>query len=165
MRYLIHSEDATFDSTTGKYFFNLDRRIANPMRIRVNKAAYTAATASSYPNVEYLRSSKIHELIRTKHTVELKDNGHEDASDALAVLEEKHTLGRYKLNKFRTLALWLTSTSWFYRLGSPWQFRVRRLGCRASVTYNSNTELTEFFFAAVQSHVLSTRCVFAGRFT
>ena len=102
MRYLIHSEDATFDTTTGKYFFNLDRRIANPMRIRVNKAAYTAATASSYPNVVYLRSSKIHELIRTKHTVELKDSGHEDASDALAVLEEQHTLGRYKLNKFRT---------------------------------------------------------------
>ena len=54
MRYLVHSEDATYDSTTGKYFFNLDTRIANPTRIRINKATFVAATASSYPQVVYM---------------------------------------------------------------------------------------------------------------
>ena len=92
MRYLVHSEDATFDSTTGKYYFNLDTRIANPTRIRINKATFVAATASSYPQVVYLRSNKISELTRTKHTVELLDEGHENQSDVLAVLAESHTL-------------------------------------------------------------------------
>ena len=96
MRYLVHSEDATFDSATGKYMFNLDRRISNPERIRINKATFVAATASTYPQVVYLRSSKISQTVRTKHTVELKDDGHEDGTDVLAVLQESHALGRYQ---------------------------------------------------------------------
>ena len=51
MRYLVHSEDATFDATTGKYMFYLDRRIANPYSITISKANFVAATASSYPQV------------------------------------------------------------------------------------------------------------------
>ena len=102
MRYLVHSEDATFDATTGKYMFYLDRRIANPYSITISKANFVAATASSYPQVVYLRSSKISQLILTKHTVELKDDGHEDSSDVLATLPESHTLGRYGTEKSLT---------------------------------------------------------------
>ena len=51
MRYLVHSDDSTF--TDGKYYFNLERRIANPRRIRVTQVCYTATTASTYPPVVY----------------------------------------------------------------------------------------------------------------
>ena len=97
MRFLVHSEDATFDSTTGKYFFNLDRRIADPVRIKVLQAAYTAATQATYPQVVYLRSSKLNEVIRNKHSVHLVDVGHENGTDVLCAMLETHTIGRYNL--------------------------------------------------------------------
>ena len=102
MRYLVHSEDATFNSANGRYEFNLVTRIPNPVRIRINQATYTAATASSYPQVVYLRSEKLSELTRSKHTVELKNNGHEDSTDVLCALQESHTIGRYHLNTNNT---------------------------------------------------------------
>ena len=98
MRYLIHSEDATFDTETGKYTFSLDRRISDPRRIRINSAAYIAPTMATYPQVVYLRSSKLSEAVRRKHTVELKDNSHENATDTLCVLHETHTTGRYNMD-------------------------------------------------------------------
>ena len=98
MRYLIHSEDATFDTDTGKYTFSLDRRISDPRRIRINSAAYIAPTMATYPQVVYLRSSKLSEAVRRKHTVELKDNSHENATDTLCVLHETHTTGRYNMD-------------------------------------------------------------------
>lgn len=97
MRFLVHSEDATFDAATGKYFFNLDRRIADPLRIRVTQAAYTAATQATYPQVVYLRSSKLNQVIRKKHSVHLVDEAHENATDVLCALLETHTIGRYNL--------------------------------------------------------------------
>ena len=66
MRYLVHSDDSTF--TDGKYYYNLERRIANPRRIRVTQVCYTATTASTYPPVVYMRSSKLAQLTKTKHT-------------------------------------------------------------------------------------------------
>ena len=96
MRFLAHSEDATYNSTDGKFYYTLDRRVANPQRIRVTRASYTATTdTTTPPQVIYLRSSKLHEVIRVKHTSELRDAGHEDSSDVLAVLPESHTTGRY----------------------------------------------------------------------
>ena len=97
MRFLVHSEDATFDAATGKYFFNLDRRIADPLRIRITQAAYTAATQATYPQVVYLRSSKLNQVIRKKHSVHLVDEAHENATDVLCALLETHTIGRYNL--------------------------------------------------------------------
>jgi len=41
-------------------------------------------------------------MIKTKHTVELKDNNHESACDVLAVLTETHTRGRYRFIGQRT---------------------------------------------------------------
>ena len=97
MRYLVHSEDATFNSDTGRYEFNLTTRIPNPFRIRINQATFTAATASSYPQVVYLRSEKLAQVTRRKHTVELKNNGHEDSTDVLCAMQESHAVGRYHL--------------------------------------------------------------------
>ena len=98
MRYLIHSEDSTFDTETGKYVFNLDRRITDPRRIRLNSVAYIAPTMVTYPQVVYLRSSKLSEAIKRKHTVELKNSNHENATDTLCVLHETHTPGRYNMD-------------------------------------------------------------------
>ena len=101
MRYLVHSEDATYNSETGRYEFDLTTRIPNPIRIRINQATYTAATNSSYPQVVYLRSEKLAQVTRSKHTVELKNNGHEDATDVLCALQESHAIGRYNLKSRR----------------------------------------------------------------
>ena len=96
MRYLVHSEDATFDSTDNKYYFNLDQRIANPTRIRVTQVSYTRPTSTTYPEVVYLRSERLSRCTKNKHTVELKDSGHFDSSDVVSTLTESHTQGRYK---------------------------------------------------------------------
>jgi len=95
MRYLVHSEDATFNATDGKYYFNLDQRIANPTRIRVTQCSYTRPTSTRYPEVVYLRSTKLTELTTRKHTVEVKNTGHFDSSDVICPLLETHTQGRY----------------------------------------------------------------------
>ena len=101
MRFLLHHEDATYDTATKTYWFNLDRRISNPTRIRVNKAAYTAATAGSYPQVVYIRSSALSEMARNKHTVELQSDNHENPSNVLCALQEGANLGRYSLEDAR----------------------------------------------------------------
>ena len=101
MRFLLHHEDAVYDTATKTYYFNLDRRIANPTRIRVSKAAYTAATASSYPQVVYIRSNALSEMARNKHTVELKGQDHENPSNVLCALQEGAILGRYVLEDKR----------------------------------------------------------------
>ena len=101
MRYLLHHEDATYDTATKTYWFNLDRRISNPTRIRVNKAAYTAATAGSYPQIVYIRSHALSEMARNKHTVELKGANHENPSNVLCALQEGAILGRYTLEDAR----------------------------------------------------------------
>ena len=101
MRFLLHHEDAVYDTATKTYYFNLDRRISNPTRIRVNKAAYTAATAGSYPQVVYVRSDALSEMARNKHTVELKGSDHENPSNVLCALQEGALLGRYALKDAR----------------------------------------------------------------
>ena len=69
MRYLLHHTDATYDSTSKRWFYNLDRRVSNPTAIVVSSCTYTAAAASSYPSVVYMRSDAIVAITKTKHTV------------------------------------------------------------------------------------------------
>ena len=97
MRYLLHHSDATFNATTKRFMFTLDRRMANPQSISVSKCVFTAATASSYPNVIYMRSDALHNLANIKHSVELKDADHENPTNVIAVMEETHTRGRYHM--------------------------------------------------------------------
>ena len=97
VRYLLHSENATYDSTTKKHTFTLDRRIRDPVALRVSKASYKAKTSSTYPLNVYVRSDAISSLIRHKHTVELTTANHESSSNVICSLEETHTLGRYNL--------------------------------------------------------------------
>ncbi len=95
MRYLLHHSDSTYDATTKRFTFTLDRRISNPVFFRINKVTFTAATAANYPSVVYMRSNALTSLSKTKHTV--KSNDHENNSNVLAVLEETHTKGRYAM--------------------------------------------------------------------
>ena len=95
MRFLLHDSEAVYNATDWKWYFNLDRRIENPTLIRVGKCSFTAATASTYPVVVYMRSNTLTELSTVKHTVELKSNNHHDNSNVIAVLHETHTQGRY----------------------------------------------------------------------
>lgn len=98
MRFLVHSGNATYNAVDKKFHFNLDRRFPNPTRVRISKVNYVASTSAAYPTVVYLRSSAIDDLVKTKHSVELTDEAHENPSDALAVLEETHTVSRYRQN-------------------------------------------------------------------
>ena len=97
MRFLVHHDNSTYDAATKRFYFNLDQRISNPTRIKVSKASYTASTTASDPQVIYMRSQALNDLIKAKHTVDLVAEGHENASDAIAVLEETHTTGRYRM--------------------------------------------------------------------
>ena len=99
MRYLLHHSEATFNTVTKRWVFTLDRRISNPRSIRLNKCVFTAAYASSYPSVVYMRSDALHSMTKTKHTVELKADNHENPSNIIAVLQETHTHGRYAISE------------------------------------------------------------------
>ena len=95
MRLLLHSQDASYDATTKKYRFQLDRRIDKPKQLRVAKACYSASTMAAYPLVVYLRSDALHRLIKQKHTLRLKDANHEATENILATLVEGDRVGRY----------------------------------------------------------------------
>ena len=99
MRYLLHSGNATYDPTSKKFKFAIDERIQDPVSIRITKASFVAATASSYPSVVYLRSDAISQLCSQKHTVELKSLNHRDGTNIIAVLEERHNKARYSLEE------------------------------------------------------------------
>ena len=81
----------------------LDRRLDKPEKVRIVKAHYTAATTSSYPLVVYLRSDALSSLIKSKHTLRLKNENHEQTENILATLSETHAIARYDLqNDHRT---------------------------------------------------------------
>jgi hypothetical protein len=96
MRYLLHHSDAAYDTATKAYTFTLDKRVANPRTVRINKCTYTAATAASYPSVVYVRSNALAAMAQIKHTVELKASDHENNSNVIAVLEQT-LAGHYAL--------------------------------------------------------------------
>ena len=104
MRYLLHSAEATYNAITKKFVYSLDRRIQDPTSIKLTKASFVASTADNYPPVVYVRSDGLSRLCKSKHTVALKGNSHEDGTNIIAVLEERHTAGKYSLEeKPRTL--------------------------------------------------------------
>ena len=99
MRYLIHSEDCTFDANTGIYTIVVDRRIANPVSLKFQNLVYEAPTLSTYPLAVYVNSKGINDLIRNKHTLRLTASNHENETDVLGVLTETNTTGRYRLTR------------------------------------------------------------------
>ena len=96
MKYLLHYSDAVYDTATKKYTFTLDKRVANPRTVRINKCTFTAATSTTYPSVVYVRSDALTAMTQIKHTVELKGSDHENNSNVIAVLEQT-LVGHYAL--------------------------------------------------------------------
>ncbi len=101
MRYLVHSEDCSFDTATGKHSIVLDRRISNPTHLKVSKLVYESPTIASgvYPLAVYARSEGINDLVRRKHCVELTASNHENESNCYAVLKESQSTKRYHMAK------------------------------------------------------------------
>ena len=62
----------------------------------------TAGDTDPHPTVVYLRSNVLSRLIKRKHTVSLRNVGHENPENVLAVLTETHTRGRYAMSRGRT---------------------------------------------------------------
>ena len=95
MRFILNHGNSVLED--GVYTFKLDKRLSNASVAQVLKASFELTTVGVEPLVVYLRSDALHALASRKHTVELTANAHENSSNIIAVLEESHTKGRYRL--------------------------------------------------------------------
>ena len=95
MRFILNHGNSTLED--GVYTFKLDKRLSNASIAQVLKASFEYTSAGVEPLVVYLRSNALHSIASRKHTLELTSASHENSSNILAVLEETHTTGRYRL--------------------------------------------------------------------
>ena len=95
LKYLLHSSKSTFDATTNRYTYTLDRKLGGfANRIVLAAASFNCATnIDPLPHVVYMRSDALSRIIRSKHTVELVSDSHDNATNVIAVLTETHTRG------------------------------------------------------------------------
>ena len=105
MRYLIHSDDCDYAAATGIYTIALDARLWNPVNLKLMNIVFEAPTLSAYPLAVYCHSVGINDLIRSKHTLKLTAENHENETDVIAVLSEDQTSGRFRLRQTRRFAL------------------------------------------------------------
>ena len=105
MRYIIHSDDCVFDATTGVHSIVVDRRIPNPVSLKILSLLYEAPTLSAYPLCVNFKSDAFQDMMREKHSVRLVANNHENETSIIAVLGEDSTAGRYTLIRPVRLAL------------------------------------------------------------
>ena len=96
-RLLLHSGEATYNATTKKYIFNLEKRISRPKSMKIVKCNYSNSSGSTHPLVVYAESDNLTRLTKQKHTLKLKSNNHENQTSVLCTLQETHTIGRYDL--------------------------------------------------------------------
>ena len=96
-RLLCHSSDAVYDDTTKKYTINIDKRIHRPSSLSVTKCHYSNASGGVHPLVVYLESTALSNLIKKKHTIQLKSTDHQNRTEVIGTLQETHTVGRYDL--------------------------------------------------------------------
>ena len=95
VRLLLNGSDATYDSSTKKYTFTLDRRLDRPTSLKVVKAVFRAATQNgNYPLVLYVRSDALHAIIRDKHTLRVKSSN--QTENILCTLYEDDRNGCYQ---------------------------------------------------------------------
>jgi len=96
VRFLLSDGNATYKN--GVFTFALDRRLRNATLARFRKASYVLdSSVSVVPNIVYLRSRALNSISANTHTVILTDTQHENAVDVLAILEDTHTTGRYRM--------------------------------------------------------------------
>ena len=96
VRFLLSDGNATYSN--GVFTFALDRRLRNATQARFRKASYVLdSSVSVVPNIVYLRSRALNSIAANTHTVILTDTQHENAVDVLAILEDTHTTGRYRM--------------------------------------------------------------------
>ena len=95
VRFILQDSKATLSD--GVYTYSLDTRLSNASVFALKKCSFQLTTAGTAPVAVLLRSNAIHLICGEKHTVELKANNHQSASDVIAILEESHTTGRYQL--------------------------------------------------------------------
>ena len=93
VRFLLSDGNATYSN--GVFTFSLDRRLRNATQARFRKASYVIDSTVS--NIVYLRSRALNSISANTHTVILTDTQHENAVDVLAILEDTHTTGRYRM--------------------------------------------------------------------
>ena len=95
MRFILSDKKAIL--VDNKYRYKLNTRLHNASVFQLKKCSFQTDMVTP-PLVVFLKSDALHALSGQKHTVELKAENHQDASNILAMLEETHTKGRYRLN-------------------------------------------------------------------
>ena len=101
MRYLFNDKNASFDETSKKYKFHLLGRLREPTELTIENVEYVASTGQDIPSTVLLRSETLSNLILGKHVVIVKHNtdNHDHETDILAVLQETHEVGRFRLSQ------------------------------------------------------------------
>ena len=88
--------NAVFDAAAKTWTFQLDRRLSNPRRLRLEKAGFVPdSDVDPPPAVVYMHSDALTRMYRAKHRVELTAINHETTSDVVAVLEQHQVRKRY----------------------------------------------------------------------
>ena len=97
VRLLLNSDDATYNETTKRYTFSLNKRIHRPRTLQIRKCHYSNASGATHPLVVYLESNALSSIVPKKHTLRLRSANHDHQTTVLATLQETHTVGRYGL--------------------------------------------------------------------
>ena len=118
MQFLFNKSDATVDSAQ-KFNYSLSNRLPNPTRFAVSDVQYTAATTNNMPVCVYLRSQALTNLMRKKHSVQVKEAQRADRqTDVIAVLSETHTQGRFAMKDRNQFLLnphtWLRDIDFYF---------------------------------------------------
>jgi hypothetical protein len=74
VRLLFHSDDATYDAQSKTYYFNLDRKIHFPNKMRFVKCQYANKTTEVHPLVVFVRSHELSKLIKADARIRIMNN-------------------------------------------------------------------------------------------
>ena len=97
MKFLLHSNDASYNAVKKTWMYSLSQRLRSPSQMVLENVSFIVSTMTNYPSVVYMRSDSLSRHIRNKHCVQVKDEERADQQvDVLCVLTETHTLGRYR---------------------------------------------------------------------
>ena len=66
MKFLLHSSEATYDTATKKFLYNLDERISNPTVIQISKACFTCTSKGLKLKSVYSRRDKMSKRVNCR---------------------------------------------------------------------------------------------------
>jgi len=88
---LLTRSNASYDSTTKTFTFNLDKQLQNKVKhLRFQSLSFRPSTASSYPHGVLVCSTTLSNVSLRQHVTILKDTNHRDDTDVLCCLHKEN---------------------------------------------------------------------------